>query len=121
MLKKSLLQGKLLSICAAMLLSTAFTVVGISGQTTTFSSVYTDTTKQCKGAEPTFTCTGYGGYRIVMGIGGVFAMASVELAKSDYTLSIAEHQSVGWNPKVEWRMANGEREAFCGHSSGRRQ
>ena len=108
MLKKSLLQGKLLSICAALLVSTAFTVKGISGQTTTFSSVYTDTTKQCKGAEPTFTCTGYGGYRIVMGIGGVFAMASVELAKSDYTLSIAEHQSIGWNPKVEWRMATGK-------------
>jgi hypothetical protein len=73
-----------------------------------FSSAYTDTTKQCKGAEPTFTCTGYGNYRIVMGIGGVFADARVESTKSDYSLQIANRQSVGWNPKIEWRMANGK-------------
>ena len=109
MLKKSLLSGKLLSICAALLLPTAFAVERISGQTVKFSSVYTDTTKQCKGEEPRFTCTGYGGYRIVMGIGGVFQTAWIEsAASSDYTLSIAEHQSVGWNPTVEWRMANGK-------------
>ena len=73
-----------------------------------FSSVYTDTTKQCKGEEPTFTCKGYGNYRIVMGIGGVFADARIESTKSDYTLQIADRQSVGWNPKVEWRMADGK-------------
>ena len=73
-----------------------------------FSSVYTDTTKQCKGEEPTFTCKGYGNYRIVMGVGGVFASASVESTKSDYSLQIAERQSVGWNPKIEWRMADGK-------------
>lgn len=73
-----------------------------------FSSVYTDTTKQCKGEEPTFTCKGYGGYRIVIGVGGVFASASVESTKSDYSLPIADRQSVGWNPKIEWRMAGGK-------------
>ncbi len=93
---------------AAMLLLIAFAAVGISGQTPAFSSVYTDTAKQCKGQEPTFTCAGYGGYRGVLGIGGVFQSAVVESTTTDYTLPIAEHQSVGWNPKVEWRMANGK-------------
>ncbi len=73
-----------------------------------FSSAYTDTTKQCEGAEPTFTCKGYGNYRIVMGVGGVFADARVESTKSDYSLPIAGRQSVGWNPKIEWRMADGK-------------
>jgi hypothetical protein len=72
-----------------------------------FSSAYTDTTKQCKGAEPAFTCKGYGNYRIVMGVGGVFADARVESTDSDYSLQVANRQSVGWNPKVEWRMADG--------------
>lgn len=108
MLKKSLLPGKLLSISAAMffVMSVAFT--GVSGQTNKLTSVYTDTTKQCKGEEPMFTCTGYGGYRLVMDIGGVFQSAAIESKTTDYSLSIAQHQSVGWNPKVEWRMANGK-------------
>src|SRR5437899_12187681 len=93
------------------LILTAWTVTAILGQgvkaDTKFSSLYTDTTKQCKGEEPMFTCTGYGGYRLVMGIGGVFANARVESAKTGFTVSIAEHQSVGWNPVVEWRMADG--------------
>ena len=108
MLKKSFLPSKVMSICTLLLLPMAFIVEGISGQTTKFSSVYTDTTKQCKGEEPTFTCSGYGGYRIVLGVGGVFQNAQVESTTSDYTLSIAERQSVAWNPKVEWRMANGK-------------
>lgn len=74
-----------------------------------FSSAYTDSTKQCKGAEPVFTCAGYGGYKLILDIGGVFQSARIERAtKPDYSLSIAERQSVGWNPKVEWRMADGK-------------
>ena len=52
MLKKSFLPGKVMSLCAVLLLPMAFIVEGISGQTTKFSSVYTDKTKQCKGQEP---------------------------------------------------------------------
>lgn len=103
MFMKSFFLGKVLSISAAVFFLASATILG---QASKFTSVYTDTTKQCKGQEPTFTCTGYGGYRIVMGVGGVFQMASVE--SSNYTLSIAEHQSIAWNPTVEWRMANGK-------------
>ena len=99
-----------------LLFSMALTGTEILGQgansgvktATKFSSSYTDTTKQCKGAEPTFTCKGYGDYRIVMDIGGAFANARVESTKSDFVVNIAERQSVGWNPKVEWRTANGK-------------
>ena len=73
-----------------------------------FSSVYTDTTKDCKGAEPVFTCKGFGDYKFVMDVGGVFQNARIESSKSDYNLTVAERQSIGWNPKVEWRMANGK-------------
>jgi hypothetical protein len=88
--------------------STTISTHNIAEYAPKFSSVYTDTTKQCEGAEPTFNCKGYGDYRIVMGIGGVFANASVESTKSDYSLQIADRQSVGWNPKIEWRMADGK-------------
>jgi hypothetical protein len=86
-------------------------VPGVSGQNKNaakFTSFYTDTTKNCKGEEPVFTCKGYGGYKVVIGIGGVFSDARVEADKSDYSLLIAERQSVGWNPKIEWRMADGK-------------
>ena len=75
---------------------------------TKFTSVYTDTTKDCKGKEPVFTCKGYGGYRLVMDVGGAFQTARIESTKSDYSLPVAERQSVGWNPKIEWRMADGK-------------
>lgn len=99
-------------LVAGLLLTTALSKTEVSAQNsnsgTKFSSVYTDTTKDCKGAEPTFTCKGYGDYKFVMGIGGVFADARVESTKSDYNLSVAERQSVAWNPKIEWRMADGK-------------
>lgn len=71
-----------------------------------FTSVYTDTKKDCAGKEPVFTCKGYGGYKVVIGVGGVFSNARVE--NGDYSLPIAEMQSVGWNPKIEWRLADGK-------------
>lgn len=73
-----------------------------------FSSAYTDTTKQCIGQEPLFTCKGVGNYQIKMGIGGVFADLRIDSTKSDFSLSVAQYQSVGWNPKVEWRLADGK-------------
>jgi hypothetical protein len=80
----------------------------ISGSKTKFSSVYTDTQKDCRGEEPLFTCKGYGGYQIKIGIGGVFADARVESLKSEDGLPIADRQSIAWNPVIEWRMANGK-------------
>lgn len=112
------LNGKFCDFAVLSVLS--FLLMTISGNASTglplenntiaanFSSAYTDTTKDCKGQEPTFTCKGYGNYRVVIGVGGVFSGARVESTKSDYSLSIAEHQSVGWNPKIEWRMADGK-------------
>ena len=76
--------------------------------TTKFTSVYTDTIKDCIGEEPVFRCKGYGGYKVVIGVGGAFSEARIEAIKPEFTLSIAERQSVGWNPKIEWRMANGK-------------
>ncbi len=75
---------------------------------TKFSSVYTDSAKQCKGAEPVFTCKGYGGYKLVLDIGGVFQTARIDALKSDFSMQIAGFQSIGWNPQVEWRMADGK-------------
>lgn len=73
-----------------------------------FTSVYTDSTKDCKGEEPVFTCKGFGGYKAVFGIGGVFSDLRIESTASEYTLAVAGWQSVGWNPKIEWRMADGK-------------
>ncbi len=75
---------------------------------TKFTSVYTDTTKDCKGEEPVFTCKGFGGYKVVIGIGGVFSELRIEATAGEYTLPVAGWQSVGWNPKIEWRMADGK-------------
>lgn len=74
-----------------------------------FSSVYTDTKKDCRSiAEELFACKGYGGYRLKLSYHGLFAGARIEATKSGYALDLAAMQSLGWQPKVEWRLADGK-------------
>lgn len=76
---------------------------------TKFTSLYTDTKKGCKEeASELFACKGYGGYRIVMNYHGQFASGRIESVKPGYTLDFASMQSLGWQPTVEWRMADGK-------------
>ena len=98
-----------MSFIGALFSASDLTAQKTARSATKFSSVYTDSTKQCTGAEPVFTCKGYGDYKLILDIGGVFQSARIESSKiKNYSLSIANRQSVGWNPKVEWRMANGK-------------
>lgn len=98
----------LLGILSLLLTSAPAGAQSVSDSKTKFSSVYTDTKKDCRGAEPLFTCKGYGGYQIKLGIGGVFADARVESLKSEDGLPVADRQSIAWNPVIEWRLANGK-------------